>query len=146
MTASRLRSKAVAISAALVVLAAAVGIGWWYLRPDEDTITVTAQFDSASGLYEGNVVAVLGMPVGKIIKINAKGGYVEVEFTVDRHVKVPADRASRYGVDLDPHRPADRAHAALPRRSGPGKPRHHRLDPDQDARRIQPRAQCARSR
>ena len=90
MTASRLRSKAVAISAALVVLAAAVGIGWWYLRPDEDTITVTAQFDSASGLYEGNVVAVLGMPVGKIIKINAKGGYVEVEFTVDRRVKVPA--------------------------------------------------------
>ena len=92
MTASRLRSKAVAISAALAVLAAAVGIGWWYLRPDEDTITVTAQFDSASGLYEGNVVAVLGMPVGKITKINAKGGYVEVEFTVDRHVKVPATR------------------------------------------------------
>ncbi len=51
---------------------------------------MTAQFDSASGLYEGNVVAVLGMPVGKITKINAKGGYVEVEFTVDRRVKVPA--------------------------------------------------------
>ena len=90
MTASKLRSKAVAIGAALAVVAAVVGIGWWYLGPSEDTITVTAQFDSASGLYEGNVVAVLGMPVGKITKINAKGGYVEVEFTVDRHVKVPA--------------------------------------------------------
>ena len=90
MTASKLGSKAVAICAALVVLAAAVGIGWWYLRPDQDTITVTAQFDSASGLYEGNVVAMLGMPVGKITKINAKGGYVEVEFTVDRRVKIPA--------------------------------------------------------
>jgi phospholipid/cholesterol/gamma-HCH transport system substrate-binding protein len=86
----KLRSKAVAIGAALVVLATAVGIGWWYFAPDQDTITVTAQFDSASGLYEGNVVAVLGMPVGKITKINAKGGYVEVEFTVDRHVKIPA--------------------------------------------------------
>ncbi len=31
MTASTFRSKAVAISAALVVLAAAVGIGRWYL-------------------------------------------------------------------------------------------------------------------
>jgi virulence factor Mce-like protein len=89
VTTSKLRSKAVAISAALAVLMAAVGIGWWCLAPSDDTITVTAQFDSASGLYEGNVVAVLGMPVGKITKINAKGGYVEVEFTVDRHVKVP---------------------------------------------------------
>ncbi|ORV61814.1 MCE family protein [Mycobacterium europaeum] len=79
-----------AIVAVLAVVAAAVGIGWWYLGSDEDTITVTAQFDNASGLYEGNVVAVLGMPVGKVTKINAKGGYVEVEFTVDRHVKVPA--------------------------------------------------------
>lgn len=88
--ASKSRSKAVAIVATLAVVAAAVGASWWYLAPDQDTITVTAQFDSASGLYEGNVVAVLGMPVGKITKINAKGGYVEVEFTVDRHVKVPA--------------------------------------------------------
>ncbi len=90
MSASRLRSKAVAITTTLVVLAAAFGIGWKYLGSDQDTITVTAQFDSASGLYEGNMVAVLGMPVGKITKINAKGGYVEVEFTVDRRVKVPA--------------------------------------------------------
>ena len=72
-------------------MVAAVGVGWWYLAPRQDPITVTAQFDSASGLYEGNVVAVLGMPVGKITKITARGGYVEVEFTVDRNVKVPAD-------------------------------------------------------
>ncbi|OBH18197.1 MCE family protein [Mycobacterium sp. E3247] len=85
-----LGAKALALVAAVAVLAAAVGIGWWYLSSDEDTIAVTAQFDSASGLYEGNAVAVLGMPVGKVTKINAKGGYVEVEFTVDRHVKVPA--------------------------------------------------------
>ncbi|OBJ04910.1 MCE family protein [Mycobacterium sp. 1465703.0] len=85
-----LGAKAPAIVAAVAVIAATLGIGSWYLGSDEDTITVTAQFDSASGLYEGNEVAVLGMPVGKITKINAKGGYVEVEFTVDRHVKVPA--------------------------------------------------------
>ncbi len=81
---------ALAVVAAVAVIAATVGIGWWYLSSDEETITVTAQFDSASGLYEGNEVAVLGMPVGKIAKITAKAGYVEVEFTVDRHVKVPA--------------------------------------------------------
>lgn len=80
-----------AIVAAAAVVAAAIGAGWWYLGSGADTMTVTAQFDSAAGLYEGNVVAVLGMPVGKVTKINPKGGYVEVEFTVDRHVRVPAD-------------------------------------------------------
>lgn len=82
--------KVVAVVAAVAAIAAVAGAGWWFLHSDEDTITVTAQFDSASGLYEGNVVAVLGMPVGKVTRINPKGGYVEVDFTVDRHVKIPA--------------------------------------------------------
>lgn len=56
-----------------------------------DTITVTAQFDSAAGLYEGNTVAVLGMPVGKVSKITPKGGYVEVDLSVDKDVRIPAD-------------------------------------------------------
>lgn len=88
---TRVSVKVVAIVAAVISAAAAIGAGWWYLRPEQDPITVTAQFDSAAGLYEGNVVAVLGMPVGKITKITARGGYVAVEFTVDRNVKVPAD-------------------------------------------------------
>lgn len=79
------------IVATVATVAAAIGAGWWYLASDTDPITVTAQFDSAAGLYEGNVVAVLGMPVGKVTGINPKGSYVEVEFTVDRHVKIPAD-------------------------------------------------------
>ncbi len=84
-------ARMVVIVASVALVVAAVGVAWWYLGSDEDAITVTAQFDSASGLYEGNVVAVLGMPVGKITKITAKGGYVEVQFTIARDVKVPAD-------------------------------------------------------
>ncbi|OBG33026.1 mammalian cell entry protein [Mycobacterium alsense] len=84
-------ARTVVIVAIVALVVAAVGVGWWYLGSDEDAITVTAQFDSASGLYEGNAVAVLGMPVGKITKITAKGGYVEVQFTIARDVKVPAD-------------------------------------------------------
>lgn len=79
-----------AIATAVVAVITAVGIGW-YFSTRQDPITLTAQFDSASGLYEGNVVAVLGMPVGKITRINPRGGYVEVQFTVDRGVKIPAD-------------------------------------------------------
>ncbi len=81
----------IAVVAVVTSVAAAIGVGWWYLGSGAEPITVTAQFDSASGLYEGNVVAVLGMPVGKVTRINPRAGYVEVQFTVDRNVKVPAD-------------------------------------------------------
>lgn len=85
------RRRVIALAAAIAVLAvgglAAVG---YYAKSRLDTITLSAQFDSAAGLYEGNAVAVLGMPVGKVTKVASKGSYVEVEFTVDKHVKIPA--------------------------------------------------------
>lgn len=88
----RLRSKAFALAAASLVLAVLVSAAaWTFVEDTIDTITVTAQFDSAAGLYEGNTVAVLGMPVGRVTTITPRGGYVEVEFTVDKGVAVPAD-------------------------------------------------------
>ncbi|WP_420715951.1 MCE family protein [Mycobacterium sp. 663a-19] len=78
------------LAAVVVATAVAVGVAGHYIKSHLDTITVTAQFDSAAGLYQGNAVAVLGMPVGKVTRVTAKGSYVEVEFTVDKHVKVPA--------------------------------------------------------
>ncbi|WOC13775.1 MCE family protein [Gordonia sp. MP11Mi] len=53
--------------------------------------TVTAYFDDVSGLYEGNDVAVLGMPVGRILSVEPQGTRVKVEMTVDDDVSVPAD-------------------------------------------------------
>ncbi|CAJ1508598.1 MCE family protein [[Mycobacterium] burgundiense] len=86
------RSKLIALLAAVALAALVVaGAGWWYLHERMNTINVTAQFDSAAGLYEGNTVAVLGMPVGQVAKITPKGSYVEVEFTVDSDVAIPAD-------------------------------------------------------
>lgn len=86
------RSRIVALAAIGIAVALVVTVLVVRLAKDRlDTITVTAQFDSAAGLYEGNTVAVLGMPVGKVTKINPKGGYVEVEFTVDKDVQIPAD-------------------------------------------------------
>ena len=86
------RTKVIALGAACLVAAVvAVAGGLSYLKSRSETITVTAQFDSAAGLYVHNSVAVLGMPVGKVTKITPKSGYVEVEFTVDEKVKVPAD-------------------------------------------------------
>ncbi len=89
---SRSRRKVFALVAAALVLAVVVAaVGWSFVEDTINSISVTAQFDSAAGLYEGNTVAVLGMPVGKVTTITPKGGYVEVEFTVDKDVAVPAD-------------------------------------------------------
>jgi virulence factor Mce-like protein len=89
---NRLHRKAIALAAAALVLTLIVVVaGWSVLRDAVNTITVTAQFDSAAGLYVGNTVAVLGMPVGQVTTITPKGGYVEVAFTVDKNVHVPAD-------------------------------------------------------
>ena len=90
MTKGRVRIAAVAAAAAVLVTSVATA-AWMYFRSTTDHITLTAQFDSAAGLYVNNTVAVLGMPVGKVTNITPKSGYVEVEFTVDRGVKIPAD-------------------------------------------------------
>ena len=51
--------------------------------------TYTAYFTSSSGLYEGNDVAVLGMPVGRIVSLNPEGTRVKVELAVDGDIGIP---------------------------------------------------------
>ncbi|PXW26109.1 UNVERIFIED_CONTAM: virulence factor Mce-like protein [Williamsia faeni] len=57
----------------------------------EESMRVTAMFDNAVGLYEGNSVSILGMPVGKVETITPKGTQVEVEMQIDGDVEIPAD-------------------------------------------------------
>lgn len=52
---------------------------------------MTTYFESVSGLYDGNDVAVLGMPVGQVTSVEPQGNRVKVTFTVDKNVKIPAD-------------------------------------------------------
>ena len=61
--------------------------------PDDTNraITVTARFDNGAGLYVGNAVAVLGMPVGEVTAITARGSHVEVTMRVEGEVLIPAD-------------------------------------------------------
>ncbi|OHV04483.1 MCE family protein [Mycobacterium talmoniae] len=83
-------AKPIAIGLAVVAFA---GIVLWYLTSGERhrPLTVTAQFENAVGLYEGNAVSVLGMRVGKVTKITPTDSYVEVKFVIDKDVKIPAD-------------------------------------------------------
>lgn len=78
------------IMSAVLITAATLGTHLLFSGPDR-TLRITAQFDNTIGLYRGNTVAVLGMPVGKVEQITARGGYVEVVLTVDATVQIPAN-------------------------------------------------------
>lgn len=78
---------AVTAVAAILVAAAVVGVP----RLVHPPMRITAQFDDAVGLYEGNGVSVLGMGVGKVTGIVSRGSYVEVTLAIDHRVDIPVD-------------------------------------------------------
>lgn len=53
-------------------------------------LRISADFENVAGLYAGNDVAILGVPVGKVDTVTARGSYVEVTMSIDKNVKVPA--------------------------------------------------------
>lgn len=90
MSRNATHTKSIAIGLAIVALAGAL---IWYAVSGEPhrPLTVTAQFEETVGLYEGNAVSVLGMPVGKVAAIIPKDSYVEVKLVIDKDVDIPAD-------------------------------------------------------
>jgi len=87
--AARMTRKIMIVAAALIAAAVAVIV----LVPHRVSraIMVTAQFEDSVGLYIGNAVSVLGMPVGKVTSIVPNGSYVEVRLEIGDAVDLPAD-------------------------------------------------------
>lgn len=80
------------LTVAAVIAAASTIVGFAIIaHPAGGTITVTAQFDNTTGLYQGNAVSLLGMQVGKATAITPKDNYVEVKLAIDQGVDIPAD-------------------------------------------------------
>lgn len=77
--------------AVLVVLALLVVGGLRLVRGggEAPARSVTAHFASTPGLYEGNRVSVLGMPVGKVTAIEPGPKGVDVRFEVPGHLHLP---------------------------------------------------------
>lgn len=76
---------------AVLVLAVAIG-GIVLVRSahDEEQLRVTAEFDSAVGVYAGSDVRVLGVKVGEVTQVTPEGDHVRVELAVDADVRVAA--------------------------------------------------------
>jgi phospholipid/cholesterol/gamma-HCH transport system substrate-binding protein len=82
---TRLTPRRLAIGLVLALVLASV----LALRSSSGT-ELTARFDSASGLYKGDDVRVLGVKVGTVTAVEARDGGVDVSFHVDGSQKVPA--------------------------------------------------------
>ncbi|WP_273735396.1 MCE family protein [Mycolicibacterium septicum] len=82
--------RAIMIIALVVILAgglAVVGRGLRFL----DKTWVVAYFDNSNGLFRGDDVRILGVPVGKITEIRPEPQRAKVTFWVDADHPVPAD-------------------------------------------------------
>jgi phospholipid/cholesterol/gamma-HCH transport system substrate-binding protein len=78
------------IAVAVVAVAALVAAGFLLLRPRGGTAHLTVYFGQTAGLYPGDRVLVLGVPVGRVDSITPGPGRVRVELSYDATVKVPA--------------------------------------------------------
>jgi phospholipid/cholesterol/gamma-HCH transport system substrate-binding protein len=84
----RRRGTRLALAAALAVFLA---VGAYLVWPGQSGNKIVGYFTSAVGLYPGDQVRVVGVPVGKIESIEPRAEDVKVTMSVDRAVKVPQD-------------------------------------------------------
>jgi phospholipid/cholesterol/gamma-HCH transport system substrate-binding protein len=73
----------------LVCLVAAIFVV--VVRPSVGKTEVTAYFDNSNGIYVGDDVMILGVPVGSIDKIEPQPQRAKITFHVDDNYNVPAD-------------------------------------------------------
>ena len=100
------------VGAALVVLGLVAAGALWYLRP-RPVLTVTARFAHTEGLYAGNEVNILGVPIGTVESVEPGGEAVTVTMTLPAGTELPADVQawvvvpsviSDHVVELSPYR------------------------------------------
>jgi phospholipid/cholesterol/gamma-HCH transport system substrate-binding protein len=86
----RLLSRTVLAAALVVVMVAGVVVAVGASGQDARTMVV-GYFANSTALFPGDDVRILGVPVGKVDKIEPQPDRVKVWFWIDRKYKVPAD-------------------------------------------------------
>lgn len=77
--------------AAIVALVAVLVVGLTVWIMGSSAHRATAYFTNTTGLYEGDEVRILGVPVGTVDRITPDGPQIRVEFEYDSDQPVPAD-------------------------------------------------------
>ena len=79
-----------AAGGALIIVAGGAYVLWTKVSGGP-TNTVYARFPETPGLYVGNRVSVLGIAKGEVTKVTISGTYIEVQMSVPKSLKLPAD-------------------------------------------------------
>ncbi|WP_343709571.1 virulence factor Mce family protein [Mycobacterium sp.] len=74
-----------------VLLAVSLALGAYLVWPGRTGNKIVGYFTSAVGLYPGDQIRIVGVPVGTIESIEPRPEDVKITMSVDRDVKVPAD-------------------------------------------------------
>jgi phospholipid/cholesterol/gamma-HCH transport system substrate-binding protein len=80
--------------AALLVVALVVGGSVALAMRGSPQMTITAHFSTAPGLYPGNQVRILGLPVGRVTAVTPHPGYVTVVMQLPDSTPVPANASA----------------------------------------------------
>jgi len=87
----KVSKKHLALAAGLVVVIVAALVIVLRLDGPGARTTVTAYFENSNGLFVGDDVMILGVPVGKVKEIEPQPQRAKVTFWIDKEYKVPAD-------------------------------------------------------
>lgn len=88
MSARLRRAPVIALVAVVLVGAAVAGVK---VVGGPDTYRVTATFTEMPGVYPGNAVKILGVRVGKVVRVDPGAKGVEVELEIDDAHRLPTD-------------------------------------------------------
>ncbi|NVN53661.1 MCE family protein [Mycolicibacterium hippocampi] len=86
-----LRGSRIGLASVLVLLLIAGLVTVLPELKSADRVTVVGYFENSNGLFAGDEVQILGVPVGEIAKIEPQPDRVKVIFWYDARYKVPAD-------------------------------------------------------
>jgi phospholipid/cholesterol/gamma-HCH transport system substrate-binding protein len=89
MTPTR-RNRFVVAVALVLILIGGVAVTWRSVGDNRRT-HIVAYFDNSNGIFAGDDVRILGVPVGNIDKIEPHAEQVKISFWVNTKYKVPAD-------------------------------------------------------
>ena len=74
-----------------VALAVLLAVGVYLVWPSRGGQKVVAYFPTAVGLYPGDDVRIVGVPIGRIDSIQPRAQDVKINMTLDDGVRVPAN-------------------------------------------------------
>lgn len=112
MTSTRLR---IGLAATLVVILVGGLLYAWGVTDRLTRTTVTAYFANSNGIFTGDQVRILGVPVGEIDRIEPQPDKVKITFWFDKQYAVPADAKA---VILSPSLVTSRAIELTPAYTG----------------------------